>query len=84
MAAAQAEFSPWTGIKPGTPQMEAVDPAGAALTGAAQGGLSGMMMNKQFKTPDTTPKSDFKMEPQQSIYGDNQFDYNMLPGQRRT
>jgi len=54
MAAAQAQYSPWTGMKPETPNLKPVDEVGGALTGAAQGALSGAMMQnaqKQNNTP---------------------------------
>lgn len=47
IAAAQQEFSPWTGIKPASPQMQAVD--SSATAGAAQGALSGAMTGLQVK-----------------------------------
>jgi len=43
MAAAQAEFSPWTNMRPETPQIKPADPVGGALAGGLQGGLSGVM-----------------------------------------
>jgi len=46
MSAAQMEYSPWTGVTPSTPQMTAVPGGGAEVMGAAQGALSGYMMNK--------------------------------------
>lgn len=57
MAAAQTEYSPWTGIKPGTPQMQAV--TGSALGGAEQGALSGAMFSKQFNKPEVPPDQRF-------------------------
>ena len=41
MAAAQTEFSPWTGAGPGKANLQAV--TGSPLAGAVQGGLSGAM-----------------------------------------
>jgi hypothetical protein len=41
MAAAQTEFSPWTGAGPGKAKLGAV--TGSPLAGAVQGGLSGAM-----------------------------------------
>ena len=46
IAAAQTQFSPWTGIKPSTPQLGAVTASGAG--GALQGGLAGAMFGQQF------------------------------------
>ena len=46
IAAAQNQFSPWTGIKPSTPQLGAVTASGAG--GALQGGLAGAMFGQQF------------------------------------
>lgn len=58
-AAAQMEFSPWTGVKPGTPQMqtETANPVGSAL----QGGLGGAMYamaNKDKLQPASSPMTD--------------------------
>lgn len=47
MSAAQMQYSPWTGVKPGTPQMSAVD--ANPLGGAIQGGLGGAMFASALK-----------------------------------
>ena len=88
MAASQAEFSPWTHAAITQPDSKPVDVVGGALTGAAQGALSGAMMknanqNKQPEVPNnpSAPMSD-NMEfanPQdqmkQNLYGQTKAKY---------
>lgn len=79
MSAAQMEFSPWTGVKPGTPQVSAI--TANPLGGAVQGGIGGAMYamgNKEKLTPESTPMTDqnFQM-PQMGAGGDP----NMPPPQ---
>ena len=47
--AAAIQYSPWTGMNPGMMKSEASNPYGAALGGASQGALSGLMFGQQFK-----------------------------------
>lgn len=98
MAAAQAQYSPWTGMKPDTPKMQPVDEVGGALTGAAQGALSGAMMknaqdqNKLNQPPQQNPMNpndatkatlyDAATQNQQGAYTD--YLQSLNPGQRRT
>jgi len=58
MAAAQTQYSAWTGAAPGEFTPQAVP--GGALQGAATGALSGMMYkNANAKTPETpTPPAE--------------------------
>lgn len=49
IAAAQQEFSPWTGMKPASPVMGSNYGPGA-LGGAVQGGLGGAMFGQQLKS----------------------------------
>jgi hypothetical protein len=47
MAAAQMEYSPWTGIKPQSAEQQAV--TASPMAGAIQGGLSGAMFGTSLK-----------------------------------
>jgi len=48
ISAAQAQYSPWTHITPSNPNLQATDPAGAALVGGAQGALAGVMTKQSM------------------------------------
>lgn len=60
ISAAQAQFSPWTGINPQSANQQAVtaDPLSAGFGGAIQGGLAGAMYNQQNKEPPPTLTGD--------------------------
>lgn len=47
MSAAQMQYSPWTGVKPSTPQMGAV--TDNVMGGALQGGLGGAMFGSALQ-----------------------------------
>jgi hypothetical protein len=50
------EYSPWTGMKPEMMQAGAYNPVGAAIGGAAQGGMAGLTFQAQNPTPSPTPE----------------------------
>jgi hypothetical protein len=58
--AATMEYSPWTGMKADMIQPSAINVGSEAFGGAMQGGLSGMMMQKEFGKPQAseTPMTD--------------------------
>jgi hypothetical protein len=51
LSAAEQQYSPWSGIKPSSAQLQAVDQS-APLTGAIGGAFSGYMQDKNFEKAD--------------------------------
>lgn len=99
MAAAQQQYSPWTGIKAEAPQLKPTDEVGGALTGAAQGALSGAMYNNaQAQNANKTPQQPgpsmaptdqskatlYDQAVQQKNGPYGEYLQNMGPGQRRS
>lgn len=69
LAAAQTQYSPWTGISPQQFQPQAVDATGSMLTGALGGGLAGYMAGRNKSQAPETPAPAEAPQTSQSPWG---------------